>query len=194
VWIDRNKDENKDFVHFDFIYTDDPPGEVSVRVWKKGDLGLRAESVPDKVPFEWKPANKYYPRGYILWTSVTDLARVTFSPLHKRTVRQTFRFTITIHGAVVGKGSFLVKARHFRRKKGHLVRCHECRQVWDDTDEFFNYCIKEGKELFSSGGRLYCWRGTVSYVGGRRARTEITISRLHLANRFTIISSRGRTR
>jgi hypothetical protein len=37
-------------------------------------------------------------------------------------------------------------------------------RIWQGTDEFYNYCLKQSKETTMSGGQLYCTRpGTLSY-------------------------------
>jgi hypothetical protein len=53
---------------------------------------------------------------------------------------------------IVSDGQLLGQASY-----RYIVVVQGRRQIWQGTDAFVNYCIGEGKRIWSSGGKLYCW-------------------------------------
>lgn len=43
-----------------------------------------------------------------------------------------------------------------RTPRAGRVRPTDPHPIWQGTVDFFNYCLKGGKDVSSSGGRLYC--------------------------------------
>lgn len=100
---------------------------------------------------------------------------VTWESLALRRSTRTFLWWARENDVVFAKGSFRVRVRPYRY--GHNRKAIPRRKVWEGTDEYFNYCIKKGKELFSEGGLLYCWKP--GRPGSKRATAySTTVTRL----------------
>jgi hypothetical protein len=56
---------------------------------------------------------------------------------------QRMRYSVLEGSQVLAQGRFVVDVT-------------AAEQVWEGTDEFWNYCINESQTTYSEGGRLYC--------------------------------------
>jgi hypothetical protein len=73
--------------------------------------------------------------------------RLNLSAASWRDSEQPYKLTVLYDGRLV--------ATRWAEVLAYIIRA---RRVWEGTDEFWNYCVNEGKRTWSSGGRLYCIR------------------------------------
>ena len=71
--------------------------------------------------------------------------QLIIGPATWRESRMPYRLTLSYAGRVV--------ARRWAAVGAYRI---PSRRVWEGSDRFWNYCIRENKDVFSSGGRLYC--------------------------------------
>jgi hypothetical protein len=142
-----------------------PSTEMSFSAWSaRGKLTLKA-TIDENDNIHWIGGRKtksgqfrLYPYDLVNRDEIdpVPVPSVTWEHLVVRRTKQTFSWSAKVNGQVFAKGKFRARVKAYR--VGHNRRAIPDRKVWQFTDEFFNYCIKKGKELFSEGGRLYCWK------------------------------------
>jgi hypothetical protein len=60
--------------------------------------------------------------------------------------RVRFKYKLAWHGQILRRGSIV-----------GVTRYEAAHEVWEGTDAFVNLCINNTKQIYSDGGRLYCW-------------------------------------
>jgi len=71
--------------------------------------------------------------------------RLVLSPATWRDSKKPYRLTLSYNGGV-----------RVRRWAAVNTLRTPAKRIWEGTDRFWNYCIRENKDTLSSGGRLYC--------------------------------------
>lgn len=88
----------------------------------------------------------YWDQG-LGWNEFATLSiRVT---VEKR-MKKVFRYSVVANGVVSERGRFAVRTWNYRPDRSFLV------YHWHGTDAYHNICIRQGRPVFSLGGRLYC--------------------------------------
>lgn len=80
------------------------------------------------------------------WELRAGASRYAFRALGRAPAKQRVPFAIAVAGRVVRRGWFVIE-RHYTPPQ----------RVWETSaDRFWNLCIRDGRTISSSGGRLYC--------------------------------------
>ena len=114
---------------------------------------------------QWKTRTRRGPQGLLVWTEEDYGVSVTLDLKTKRTVMKRVSYTVAFSGRQLKTGSFELQMHYKPGRPGY--RIYET-----SPDRYWNVCIREDYEIYSSGGRLYC------YVSGIPARRYATVHKL----------------
>lgn len=118
------------------------------------------------------PSRDYRMHGW-LSVLIREPSSMDTKPLHQLEItskrNQRFRRKLTyafkLNGSTVKLGSFTVVRSKVPRRKGEKI-------FETDFDDYWNFCVREDREVYSQGGRLYC------YLPGSPAYWDTAIRRI----------------
>jgi hypothetical protein len=98
----------------------------------------------------------------------------------KHTFARRYRFHVLVGSTVIARRWLLVRQRY-----------HKAYRVWEGTDSFINYCINQGRPIYSSNLRLYCVSPGYASRTIRVSKRKLTLpdrAQAHAVKRFATTS------
>jgi len=132
---------------------------MKVRIMSQGQRGTAFADASSCWDTEWSPSIILGPR-WNLTSSASAHSR------HFRTDARNKTIKARIIATFQGQRRLDVS---FRQRYVHRPQ----RRIWAYSDAFVNYCINEGVEIKSSGGRLYCLVPNSSYYSTSHVRFRV---------------------